>query len=465
MAERGLRVQPFKRGPDFIDPSWLSAAAGRPCRNLDVYLMGEHQVVERFALGCAKADLALIEGAMGLFDGLDDEGLGSTAHVAKILHAPVILVVDTSRMTRSVAALVQGYANFDPRLQLGGVILNNVSGTRHQAKLRRAVEQHTTLPVFGAIPRQENLTITQRHLGLVPRAETATHVPILDAARRAVLDHVNLDAVIALAHTAPPLAAPVTASRKRIGAPRPTIGVAMDEAFTFYYPSNLEALTDAGANLVNIDLLRDHTLPALDGLYLGGGFPEMFMDELEANTAMRDAIRTGAKAGLPIYAECGGLMFLAQSIRWETRVAQMAGVLPIHVEMTKRPQGHGYVRFTTLSGNPWFDAGQSIRGHEFHHSRATLQAAGQFAYRMERGHGIDGSRDGLIQGRVLASYAHLHAASVPSWAPRFVALANTFHAEQRQTGGTKHRTTEQIAPPITLPVKAARARPATTEPV
>ncbi|NOZ06655.1 MAG: hydrogenobyrinic acid a,c-diamide synthase (glutamine-hydrolyzing) [Chloroflexi bacterium] len=462
LVERGLQVQPFKRGPDFIDPSWLSAAAGRPCRNLDVYLMGERQVAERFALGCEGVDLALIEGAMGLFDGLDDEGLGSTAHVAKILHAPAILVVDTSRMTRSVAALVQGYANFDPQLQLAGVILNNVAGARHEAKLRRALARHTTLPVLGAIPRQKQMTITQRHLGLVPRAETTAHAPILEAAHRAVRDHVDLDAVIALAHTAPPLAALPTASRAFTGAIRPTIGVACDEAFTFYYPSNLEALANAGANLVNIDLLHDRTLPPVDGLYLGGGFPEMFMAELEANTAMRAAIRAGAEAGLPVYAECGGLMYLAQSIRWETRVAKMAGVLPLHVEMTDRPQGHGYVRFTTLPGNPWFDAGQTIRGHEFHHSRVTPLATGRFAYQMNRGHGMDGHHDGLVQGRVLASYAHLHAVSVPSWAPRFVALANTFHAEQQQTGRAKYRTSAQIAP-LTMPAKGGHSLPVLTE--
>lgn len=436
---RGLRVQPFKRGPDFIDPSWLSAAAGRPCRNLDVYLMGEEQVLTRFAQGCQEADLALVEGAMGLFDSLNDEGLGSTAHVARLLWSPVILVVDTSRMTRSVAALVQGYTNFDPRVRLAGVILNNVSGDRHEAKLRRALERHTDVPVLGAIPRRQNLTITQRHLGLIPQTEHGDHKTLLDLLCRAALDHVDLDAVLAIAQSAPPCSgepAFLRAPPRRIVpiTERPNIGVAADTAFSFYYPSNLEALAAAGANLLRVDTLKDQSLPPVDALYLGGGFPEMFMAEVEANVALRDAIRMRAQTGLPIYAECGGLMYLAESIRWGTRLAKMTGVLPIQVEVTDRLQGHGYVRLRTLSNNPWFEAGEIIRGHEFHHSRLSGTGHLQFGYRIERGTGIDGTHDGLVQGRILASYAHLHVGSVPTWATRFVDLALTYRLERLQSG-------------------------------
>jgi len=436
---RGLRVQPFKRGPDFIDPSWLSAAAGCPCRNLDVYLMGEEQVRARFAEGCRGVDLALVEGAMGLFDGLNHKGLGSTAHVARLLRSPVILVVDTSRMTRSVAALVQGYASFDPYLRLAGVVLNNVAGARHEARLRQALAQYTDVPVLGAIPRRKSLAITQRHLGLVPRQEHRDQETVLDSFCQAVLDYLDIDAVRAIAEAAPSLPGTSASlpSPSEQGVPlaeRPTIGVAFDAAFSFYYPSNLEALVAAGADLVGINTLEDDALPAVDALYLGGGFPEMFMSELEANEALRDAIRVQAQAGLPIYAECGGLMYLAESIRWGTRFAEMTGVLPVQVEVTDRPQGHGYVRLRALPDNPWFRNREVVRGHEFHHSRLASAGRAQFGYRVERGSGIDGAHEGLVQGRVLASYAHLHVASVPTWADRFVELALTHRLERRRAG-------------------------------
>ena len=448
LARQGLRVQPFKRGPDYIDPSWLSAAAGLPCRNLDVYLMGESLVLDRFAQGCqAGTDLALIEGAMGLFDGLGEAGLGSTAHVARLLQSPVILVVDSSRITRSIAALVKGYASFDPHVRLAGVILNNVAGARHEAKLRQALATHTDIPVLGAIPRRKHLTITQRHLGLVPQAEHATHKTMVAAARQAVSDHVDLDAILSIARTAPPIPHAHSPTPDTGTASRPTLGIGCDAAFSFYYPSNLDALAAAGARLVNVDMLHDRDLPPVDGLYLGGGFPEMFLQELEANGGLRDAVRERARAGMPIYAECGGLMYLSQSIRWGTLSAQMAGVLPVHVELTERPQGHGYVSLRALSGNPWFDAGQTIRGHEFHNSRLIGLTDEQFGYRVERGHGIDGRHDGLVQGRVLASYAHLHAASVPGWAPRFAELAARFHAECGQSPSAGSQATDPVREP------------------
>jgi cobyrinic acid a,c-diamide synthase len=432
-------VQPFKRGPDFIDPSWLSAAAGRPCRNLDVYLMGEEQVRSRFAEGCQGVDLALVEGAMGLFDGLNEEGLGSTAHVARLLRSPVLLVVDASRITRSVAALVQGYASFDPYLRVAGVVLNKVAGARHEAKLRGALRRHTDVPVLGAIPRHGGLTIPQRHLGLVPRPEHGDQESVLDAFYQAVVDHVDVDALLNIARSAPPLSRASASSPAPCGCvvpvtERPTIGVAFDAAFSFYYPSNLEALVAAGASLVGINTLQDHNLPPVDALYLGGGFPEMFMSELEANEPLRDAIRVRAQAGLPIYAECGGLMYLAESIRWGTRIAEMTGVLPVQVEVTDRPQGHGYVRLRALSDNPWFRNGEVVRGHEFHHSRLASACRAQFGYQVERGTGIDGAYDGIVQGRVLASYAHLHVASVPAWANRFVDLALAHRLERRRAG-------------------------------
>ncbi len=421
-ARRGIAVQPFKKGPDYIDPSWLSAATGRACRNLDLFLMDPQQVLTALARGARGADLALVEGAMGLFDGVDVQGSGSTASVARLLTAPVLLVLDASRMTRTAAALVQGLQHFEPDVQIAGVILNHVAGARHETLLTDALRHYCGLPVLGSLPRDAALTIPERHLGLVPRHENGTLPPMLAAIRDAVEAHVNVDAVLAIARRAPPLALlPVEAA-----APPPSfvrVAVASDRAFTFYYPENLEALRAAGAELVWLNTLEDAHLPAADALYIGGGFPEIFMDELQANASLRHEIRTAIGDGLPVYAECGGLMYLARRITWNGRGAEMVGALPCDVELTAKPQGHGYVTLQVASENPWFASGTELRGHEFHHSRLTNLGEVAFAYRVVRGRGVDGARDGLIYKNVLASYTHLHAGGAPQWAERFVAVA------------------------------------------
>jgi cobyrinic acid a,c-diamide synthase len=421
-TRRGLAVQPFKKGPDFIDPSWLSAAAGRACRNLDLFLMGEEGVITAFALGARRADLALVEGAMGLYDGTDLEGSGSTANVARLLNAPVLLVLDASRMTRTAAAIVQGLQHFEPGIRIAGVILNHVSGARHEKMLRDALRQYCGLPVLGALPRDEALKIPERHLGLVPRGENQALDPALTAIRDAVEAHVDIDQVLTIARSAPPLASP-TGKDTAPAAPSVRIGVALDRAFTFYYPENLESLRAAGAELAFLDTLEDAHLPAVDALYIGGGFPELFLNELEANESLRSEIRAAIKSGLPVYAECGGLMYLARQIRWNGRCAQMVGALPCDVELGAKPQGHGYVAVQVVRENPWFAFGTQLRGHEFHHSRLTSLGDVAFAYRVSRGNGIDGARDGLVHKNVIASYMHLHAASTPQWAERMVDMA------------------------------------------
>jgi cobyrinic acid a,c-diamide synthase len=453
LTERGLAVQPFKKGPDYIDPSWLSEAAGRTCRTLDpFFLISQEEVQRAFLRGASRADVSLIEGNHGLYDSLDDDGTGSTAVVARWLQAPVILVVNTARMSRSVAALVQGYQTFEPDTHIAAVILNNVghstpdggdstlSGThsRHERKLRSAIERHCHIPVVGAIPRSDRLTIPDRHIGLVPRAEDDALIPAVEACRRAVEQHVDLDAVLSIARAAPPL--PITGYGLRISdfrsavsnsqspAPDPqskiVIGVIRDRAFTFYYPENLEALVEAGAELVFIDALCDTSLPNLDALYIGGGFPEMFMQELSTNRRLRLDVRSAARNGLPIYAECGGLMYLARRIIWGGRSAEMVGVLPCDVEMTDRPQGHGYVLAESVDGNPFLATGTTIRGHEFHNSRlVNWQGDLPTGYHLVRGNGLGGGHDGLVYRNVLASYTHLHAAGSPGWAEGLVARA------------------------------------------
>lgn len=426
LAGRGLRVQPFKKGPDYIDPSWLGEAAGRPCRNLDLFLMGADALLAGFGRACQSADLALIEGAHGLYDGLDSDGTNSTADLARLLGSPVVLVIDASRMTQSVAALVRGFRDFEPGVHVAGVILNHVSGARHRAKLADALSRRSGVPLLGALPRAPSLTIPDRHLGLVPRDE-AGPLPAVDQLRRAVEASVDLDALLALARGAPPLALPEDPPRP-IPAPRVRLGVARDRAFTFYYPENLEALRGAGAELVPFDTLRHRSLPDVDGLYLGGGFPEMFLEELEANEALRGDLRGAIADGLPVYAECGGLMYLAHRIAWNGRTREMVGALPCDVEMTARPQGHGYVRGRVTGANPYFARGTEIRGHEFHYSRVTHRGPAELAYRLERGRGIDEGRDGLVVGNLLAAYTHLHAAGAPGWAAALVGVASAYRA-------------------------------------
>ena len=435
LSARGLKVQPFKKGPDYIDPSWLTEAAGHSCRNLDPFLMGQETVIAAFARGCADADIAIIEGAMGLYDGLDLEGSGSTAMLARWLDAPILLVVNAQRITRSVAALVQGYQRFESDTRIAGVILNNVARGRHQAILTQAIEQYCGIPVVGVLPRSDSLSIPDRHLGLVPRAENESLVPAITAARDAVLVHFDLDRILEISNLNPPqergAGSQISNTQYPIPKMQPAtvrIGIIRDRAFTFYYPENLEALEAAGAELVFIDSLRDVHLPAMDALYIGGGFPEVFMDELEANVSLRTEIRAAIENGLPVYAECGGVMYLSRSITWEDKCGEMVGVFPCDVQMTGQPQGHGYVELEVVGETPFFPRGARLKGHEFHNSKLDCQALSDLrgldiAYRVTRGHGLDGQQDGLVYKNVLASYTHLHALVTPEWATALVAKA------------------------------------------
>ncbi len=437
LAARGLRVQSFKKGPDYIDPSWLAEAAGRPCRNLDPFLMGRETVVSAFARGSAGADISIVEGAMGLYDGFDLEGSGSTAMLARWLDAPILLVVNAQRITRSAAALVQGYQRFEPDTRIAGVILNNVARGRHQAIVTQAVERYCGIPVVGALPRSESLIAPDRHLGLIPRAENESLSPTIAAARDAVLAYFDLDQILQISNFKSLLkdAAPTDNLKFEICHLR--FGIVRDRAFTFYYPENLEALEAVGAELVFIDSLHDPHLPTLDALYIGGGFPEVFMDELQANASLRAEVRAVIEDGLPVYAECGGLIYLSRSVTWGERRAQMVGVFPCDIEMAGRPQGHGYVELEVTGENPLFARGTRLRGHEFHNSKLDLTGLAQaglsglnIAYRVTRGHGLDGQCDGLAYKNVLAAYTHLHALGTPEWAPALVAKAAEYHSKR-----------------------------------
>lgn len=430
-VRQGVRVQPFKKGPDYIDTSWHTVAARTTSRNLDAYFMTHQELCESVYNHSSDKDVTIIEGAMGLYDGSDLRGSSSTAEIAKITRTPVLLVVDATRMTRSIAAMVMGYQHFDPEVQILGVVLNKVARNRHEKVARESIEEFCKIPVVGAIPKDLNLTIPDRHLGLVTSDEFNETNQLLDYFAEVISQHVDLELVLELARSAPKV--PNIQGKTLINSDdnlkarnsSPNIGIIKDAAFSFYYPENIEALQRLGANLIPIKALIDSKLPDdLDGLYIGGGFPEIFAAELEKNKSIREDIKFYAEKGLPIYAECGGLMFLGRSICISNKSYNMVGLLPFDTQMERKPQGHGYTLMKVNQGQPWFDDDIEVKGHEFHNSRIiNLSSDVKFGFEVKRGHGIDGQHDGIYYKNVFASYNHLHAVGCPVWAERMVDLA------------------------------------------
>jgi cobyrinic acid a,c-diamide synthase len=422
LAARGHAVQPFKKGPDYIDPMWLGQAAGRSCRNLDLYLMENDDVVATFARHASEVNL--VEGNKGLYDGLALDGSNSNAALAKLLDLPVILVIDARGMTRGIAPLILGYQAFDKDINIAGVILNNLGGKRHESKLREVIEHYTDVPVIGAIQHDERLSIVERHLGLMPSNESHVATAKIKQIGEAIAEQVDLDKLLALTNKAPlPVPHKAQVSPLACG-DKVRIAIARDRAFGFYYADDLDALVAAGAELVPFDALRDAHLPEVDGLYIGGGFPETCAAELEANTALRGEIRQAIAGGMPAYAECGGLMYLSRSIAYEGRNFDMVGAIPGDVKMHAKPIGRGYVHLQEDAEHPWPrpDApAKQIKAHEFHYSSLeNLPSDSRFAYHVARGHGINGERDGIIVNNLLASYTHLRTIGSCYWATRFV---------------------------------------------
>src|SRR3972149_2506866 len=414
LSRRGLRVQPFKKGPDYIDTSWLSFATKTQSRNLDLFMMREDGVKNLFGMASQYADISIIEGNTGLYDSVDIEGKNSTANLARVLDAPVILVVDTARMTRSIAALVNGYMNFEPDIKISGVILNNVSGSRHEAKLRAALEHYSAVEVLGSIPRSPSLGIPERHLGLIPQGENSELLSVIENIGDIVEVNVNIDRIIEVSKNVSSFQLSAFSFQPAISKSGIKIGVAMDRAFSFYYPENLEALKNTGAEIIFFNTLEDRYLPDIDALYIGGGFPEVFMDELDGNESLRRDIKNAVENHMPVYAECGGLMYLSRSITWSGKTRKMVGAIPCDTEMTKRLQAHGYVILQDKV------SGLEIRGHEFHYSRIRNLGDVNFLYKVIRGKGIDGQHDGIAYKNVIASYSHLHTMGAPQWAEDFI---------------------------------------------
>ncbi len=421
LARQGLRVVPFKKGPDYIDAGWLQLAAGRKCYNLDPYLMSQAAIMHSFLQRSADAERVVVEGNRGLFDGVNADGGYSTADLALTLSLPVVLVVDCTKTTRTVAAMVLGCQKFDERLDIRGVILNQIATDRQRLLIGEAVEKYTGIPVLGSIPRLKRDIFPMRHLGMVPHQEYENCGEALTYLAELVSANIDLAALQGLMA---PLISEVANDPVRISPPRSLvkIGVLQDAAFQFYYSENLEALEACGAELVYINAMRDDSLPDIAGLYIGGGFPETGARELAANFSFRKAIKQAAEKGLPIYAECGGLIYLGRSIVLDGEEFPLADIFPVRFAMAKKPQAHGYSAFCVEKENAYYPVGTHITGHEFRYSKI-LEWQGtdvQLALRMERGTGFINGRDGLICNNVLALYTHIHAEGTPMWAENFV---------------------------------------------
>jgi cobyrinic acid a,c-diamide synthase len=429
MAKQGLAVQPFKKGPDYIDPLWLTRAAGHVCYNLDFFTMSHAEILSTFMSGDVDADISLIEGNKGLYDGLAVDGSDSNAALAKILAAPVVLVIDTGGMTRGIAPLIKGYLDFDPEINICGVILNKVGGARHEGKLRAALERYTDVEVLGAIGRDRALEIPERHLGLIPANEDSSADAMITRLSDAVSNGIDINRLIELAGAAKvPAAKPATITNVDNPIPDVRIAIARDAAFGFYYHDDLAAFARAGAELVPFDTLKDSHLPDVDGLFIGGGFPETHLSALAANEDLLTNIRESLASGMPAYAECGGLMYLAQSIRWKDEKLDMVGAVPGDVVVDSRPQGRGYVVLEETGKRLWPSAtgteGSSasvIPAHEFHYARLeNLPDNSEYAFQVKRGNGIDGQHDGLITGNLQAGFAHHRNTATNPWVDRFV---------------------------------------------
>lgn len=435
----GLKVAAFKKGPDFIDSGWLSFAAGTPCRNLDQFMMSPDQISDSFSKHSAGAHIAIVEGNRGLFDGLDPQGRCSTAELAKLLNLPVILVVDVTMVTRTVAALIKGCRIFDPQLHVAGVILNRVAGSRQETLIRETVEDYCAVPVVGSVPKLPGGPFPERHMGLVPHLEQCHALEAVRWAKDMATKYLDLSAIGKIAagkdftpvvSVSSPLVIPDSRRRPVGSAPsggRVRVGVIRDSVFWFYYPENLEALTRAGADLVEINSIEDSALPPLDALYIGGGFPETQPDLLASNSGFLESVRSQALEGLPIYAECGGFMYLGRNLQVQDRIYPMAGVLPVDFILRRKPQGHGYTVLETVGPNPYYAVGETVKGHEFHYSDpvVTCEKGIEYAFRVIRGHGIDGEKDGMCLGNVIGVYTHVHAAGDEAWASAVVKAARS----------------------------------------
>ncbi len=435
--QKGLSISPFKKGPDFIDAEWLSFAADRPCHNLDSFMMTDAQIIKSFIQNSVSSDLSLIEGNRGLFDGLDSDGCCSTAELAKVLKCPVVLIVDVTMVTRTAAALVLGCRELDPDLDLSGVILNRVAGPRQEALVRDSIEKYCGVPVLGSVPKLSGNPFPERHMGLVPHQERVQADKAIEWARTTVERYIDLDALWLVARKSPPFWAHGGPEgdpfEDQASNTPPRIGYIRDRAFWFYYPENLAQFEKMGAVLVEINALEDEDLPEIDALYIGGGFPETQAGKLADNKNFRESLKQKIEAYLPVYAECGGLLYMGEALLVDGKSYPMVGALPLAFSMEKNPQGHGYTILETTHENPYYPKGEIFRGHEFHYSRPLKDTSEEITsiFKVIRGKGLDGQRDGLCRKNLLATYTHTHAVGNTLWGKNFFKAALLYNKSKK----------------------------------
>lgn len=442
--EKGYRVAPFKKGPDFIDSGWLAFAAGRPCYNLDPFMMRDEQILMSFLSHSRDVDVSLIEGNRGLFDGLDTDGCCSTAELGRLLQTPVIIIADVTMATRTIAAVILGCQKFDPELQIQGVILNRVAGKRQENLIRNTIDQYCGIPVVGAVPKLTGNIFPERHMGLVPYQERSHAEKAIAWARRIVEDHLDMEAIWRMAHRVDILVEPRGHGQRQSllagqEADPPRVGIVKDESFSFYYPENLDKFRTMGALVHEVNSLKDEELPDLDALYVGGGFPEALAEALTRNVGFRASLKGQIERGLPVYAECGGLMYLAENIIVDEIAYPMVGILPLDVVLEKKPQGHGYTILEVRQENPYYSVGEILKGHEFHYSRPIIRRpeALQRIFKVKRGYGLDGETDGLCTKNLLATYTHLHATGYTPWGEALIRAATHFRELKKMKGSQK----------------------------
>ncbi len=446
--KKGFKIVPYKKGPDYIDAGWLSSAAKQPCYNLDPFLIGKEKILSSFKGHFKKADCAVIEGNRGLYDGMDAKGTYSTAELAKILKSPVILIMDCTKVTRTAGAMVLGMQKFDSKVDIKGVVLNQIAGSRHEKVIREAIERYCHIPVLGAIPKLKKDFLSERHMGLTPFQEHPEVKKAISFCAEVTEKYLDLDRIWKIAKAAEPLACsnqrsaissqhlppqpPLVKGRIKGGV---SIGIIRDSAFQFYYPENLEELEGKGARLVEINALKAGKLHVIDALYIGGGFPETNAVALAKNRAFRKSLKEAVENGLPVYAECGGLMYLGESLVLDGKTCPMAGIFPLKFSLEKKPQAHGYSIVEVQNDNPYYGKSIEIKGHEFHYSRVINPEAARefrkrniyFSFRMKRGEGIINKMDGLCYKNVLATYTHIHALGTPEWVRGIIDMAKKYN--------------------------------------
>ncbi|MFC1840361.1 cobyrinate a,c-diamide synthase [Thermodesulfobacteriota bacterium] len=427
--EKNKKITTYKKGPDFIDAGWLSFASKNPCHNLDHFLMDKRPILNSIVAHSAGADLSLIEGNRGLFDGMNIDGKYSSAELAKLAKSPVIIIADVTMSTRTVAALIMGCQKFDPDLDIAGVILNRVAGSRQKNLVKESIERYCNIPVIGSVPKLKNNPFPERHMGLVPHFESNHAREAVKWAQTVVEDHIDTDLILKIAERALPIdeeeveAVPALSNHEKINPCR--IGIIHDRSFWFYYPENIEHLKELGAELVYIDSISDRKLPDIDALYIGGGFPEVCAEKLADNSTFRESLKNMIENNLPVYAECGGLIYLGKSVEMKGNSYPMVGALPIRFMMEDKPQGHGYTILKVKRENPYYSVGKTIKGHEFHYSRPVMSETEDIktVFDVERGHCLDGVRDGFLENNLFATYTHIHSAGNRSWGEGFVRAA------------------------------------------